>query len=85
MEPTLKSGDIVWVNNWAYVFKKPRIGDIVVFKKSDKELIKRITTISGSGVFLSGDNKTDSYDSRNFGKISNTMILGKVIIKSNFI
>lgn len=80
MEPTLKAGDTIWVNNWAYFFNSVRISDVIVFKKSDQELIKRVTKISGSKIFLKGDNQADSLDSRAFGEVSKKEITGKVIL-----
>lgn len=80
MEPTLKSGQVVWVNNWAYVFNSIKVGEVVVFKKDGQELIKRVTRISGNSIFLSGDNKSDSLDSKLFGEISKNDIKAKAII-----
>lgn len=79
MEPTLKTGQIVWVSNWYYLINKVRVGDIVLFRKNHQELIKRVKKISRDRVFLVGDNKSDSLDSRAFGKVSSDKILGKVI------
>lgn len=79
MEPTLNNGQVVWVNNWAYLINKIKIGDIVVFEKNSKALIKRVAKINGKSVSLMGDNRSDSLDSRDFGKVSNDKILGKVI------
>lgn len=79
MEPTLKSGQVVWVNNWAYLFSSLRVGDVVIFKQNDQELVKRVAKINGQSVILVGDNKSDSLDSRTFGEMSSDKILGKVI------
>ena len=79
MEPTLKYGQIVWVNHWYFIINKIRVGDIVVFEKNGKELIKRISEISNKLVTVIGDNKADSLDSRSFGKVEINKILGKII------
>ena len=81
MEPKIKNREVVLVSSLLYLFKKPKIGDIVAFKEVDKILIKRITSISKGKYFLAGDNQQDSLDSRKFGLISKQKILGKVIYK----
>lgn len=82
MEPTIKNGEIVLVSNIPYLFKGPRINDIVAFKDNrGKILVKRITEIEKKGYFLSGDNKNDSLDSRKFGHVIKNQIIGKMIHK----
>ncbi len=81
MEPTLRNGQVVWVNNWTYLINKVKVGDIVVFKKDNQELVKRVTSVSSSGVFLTGDNQKDSLDSKAFGEVSRNAIVAKVIFK----
>lgn len=82
MQPTIKDGTAVLINKLAYLFKKPKIGDIVVLKRQ-KYIIKRIAAINpsadGEQVFVIGDNKKESNDSRHFGWIGKDNILGKVI------
>lgn len=82
MQPTIKDGTAVLINRLAYLFKKPKIGDIVVLKRQ-KYIIKRIAAINpsadGEQVFVIGDNKKESNDSRHFGWIGKDNILGKVI------
>jgi len=80
MNSTFKSGDAVLVNRLSYIFSKPKIGDIVVLKK-EKYIIKRIAKIRKEQVFLLGDNKKESSDSRVFGWINKKEIVGKVIFK----
>ncbi len=79
MQPTLKPGQDVLVFNWAYIFSKPQKGDMVVFKFNGREMIKRIQKYDGRRVFVTGDNKTESTDSRKFGMIDRSDIIGKVI------
>lgn len=76
MLPTLKPGTDVLVFCWFYT---PKVGDIVAFKKDEKEMIKRIQKIKGK-IFVSGDNTKESTDSRNFGWIKREDIIGKVIL-----
>lgn len=82
MEPLLRNQDTLLVSNLPYLFKKPKINDIVVFEyKKGNMMIKRIIGIRNNKFFVTGDNKKDSLDSRSFGEISKNRILGKVIYK----
>ncbi len=80
MEPTLKSGQVVWVNNWAYLFNQLEINDIVLFKREGKDMVKKVNQIEKDKVFLIGDNQADSLDSRTFGEVSQKEIIGKVLV-----
>ncbi len=79
MLPALKPGEGVLCFNWAYIFKKPKIGDIVVVKMDDKYLVKRIRKLDGSRIFVVGDNSKMSTDSRQFGWVSKLQIAGKIV------
>ena len=79
MEPTLKEDQEVLVFNWAYIFSKPKIGDMVVVKVNGQEIVKRIQKIDGRLVFVTGDNTKDSFDSRKLGLINLENIVGKII------
>ena len=81
MEPFLKNEDICLISSVPYLFKNPKINDIVLFIYKDKKYLKRVTKISEQGYFLKGDNNTDSFDSKNFGLIKRDKIIGKVIFK----
>ena len=82
MTPTLAAGDTVLVNRLAYRFKKLQKGDIVALldPRDGKVLIKRITQVKGKQYFVEGDNKNASTDSRVFGMIKRSDIIGKVIL-----
>lgn len=81
MLPSLRSGDRVLIDPKASV--KP--GDVVLARhpyKSSVRILKRLTSIESDGRFcLSGDNPDDSADSRTFGSISDSDVLGKVIAR----
>jgi nickel-type superoxide dismutase maturation protease len=82
MEPQIKTGQLVLVSNISYLFKSPKINDIVAFRDNGgKVLIKRIIKIESGEYFVEGDNKNDSLDSRKFGGISKDKIIGEVILK----
>lgn len=81
MDPTLTDGQIVLVNRMRYLFSLPKIHDIVAARdpRDHRVLIKRITKIEGKSYFIQGDNKNSSTDSRIFGMIERSEIIGKVI------
>ena len=78
MEPTFHENDRLLINKWAYTFSKPKVGDVVVFKKLNEEkyILKRIQKILNTGFFVRGDNKNDN---RSFGVIKEEQIIGKVL------
>jgi nickel-type superoxide dismutase maturation protease len=82
MLPLLKPGDEVLVNPHAYRRTPPQPGDIVVAQhpfRPEVRLIKRVTDVLDSGHYvLKGDNPTESTDSRTFGAISASHIIGQV-------
>lgn len=78
MEPNLKNNRTVIVSSIPYLFKSPKIGEIVVFKdkKSGKLILKRIKKINGFKFIVVGDNRKDSKD---FAFIERSQIVGKLI------
>lgn len=81
MEPAIKNGEKILATPLFYLFKSPKINDIVVFKFRGKVFVKRIILFKDNKYFVEGDNKKDSIDSKDFGLLSRNQILGKVIIK----
>jgi inner membrane protease subunit 1 len=84
-----------WVKNIAGLDVEPKVGDIVVAKSptdSTQTVCKRVIALSGqktpSGktvppgrVWLEGDNKLNSTDSRDYGAVPLALIEGKVICR----
>ena len=80
MQPTLKQDDMVICNT---LNKNPKIGDIVIIKPlicfGDDYVIKRVTDIQEDKIFIEGDNKDHSFDSRNVGWIDKSNIFGTIL------
>ncbi|MGC6418239.1 MAG: nickel-type superoxide dismutase maturation protease [Bradymonadia bacterium] len=80
MRPALKPGDFVFAKNKLDTGWMPRVGDIVVCRHpyQDRLLIKRVTRLVGERVVVEGDNPIESTDSRSFGPIPRSAIVGLV-------
>lgn len=64
-----------------YLLLSPKTGDVIVLKHPILRipLLKRILKINKDLIWVEGDNKKGSYDSRDFGWINKKEIQGKVI------
>ena len=82
MEPILESGDIVFYKD-VIDRSSISIGDIVIFNHPTKniKLIKKISSIKGVGLEVSGENTNFSDDSNDFGLINKNSVLGVVTSK----
>lgn len=74
MYPAFYDGQWLVINKMG----QPKAGDVVVFKYQNTELLKRIIRPAGEGFWVEGDNKDFSTDSREFGAVPKTAIVGKV-------
>ena len=81
MQPYLEEKDEVIT--LPYFFKQPKVGDVIVFKHIVPPFIfcKRIKKIIRDEIWVEGENRKRSIDSRKFGFIKRKNIIGKVIIK----
>lgn len=87
MEPTLQDGDILIVSNKAI----PKDQDIIVLSSDgndffdEKDLVKRYYAYKStdSEVWVEGDNKEVSLDSRTAGTLNRKNIYGVVICNTN--
>jgi len=82
MEPGYHAGDRVLVNRVAYLFLQPRPGDVVVLRDPElggRYLLKRIASgdSADGSVYVTGDNAIDSRDSRHFGPVPRSAIVGR--------
>ena len=95
MAPAIKPGAVLLVCKVFYGIKlpgtiaytlrwgNPREGDIVVFHTPLGEIaVKRcIEILPGNEFYALGDNASHSYDSRDYGPVSNDNIIGRVMGK----
>jgi nickel-type superoxide dismutase maturation protease len=77
MVPTLVPNDRVIVR-YGTAFS---VGDVIVFTRDDHAEIKRVERIEDGGLFLIGDNDLASFDSRAYGLISPTAVIGRAIAR----
>lgn len=79
MEPLFKEKGFVFVKR--YLLFSPKTGDVVVLKSPTLQipLLKRILKMNKDLIWVEGDNKNGSRDSRDFGWINKKNIQGKVI------
>jgi nickel-type superoxide dismutase maturation protease len=82
MAPLLKPGDEILIDPRAYRRTPPCPGDIVVARhpyRTDLRLVKRVTEVLDDGhCLLTGDNASESTDSRIYGALPPERILGRV-------
>ena len=77
MEPALRAGDFLAVR--APKPGEPREGQIVVVRDAERESVKRVIRIvDGNGVWVEGDNARSSTDSRLFGALPRSAVVGVV-------
>lgn len=81
MRPSLSDGDYVVVSLLHYIFSRPKARDMVVLKHPKKDLfiVKRIERETPYGYFVLGDNTALSEDSRAFGTVDKSSMVGKVV------
>jgi nickel-type superoxide dismutase maturation protease len=81
MQPALYPGDRLLVSRWLPL----RPGDILVCRDPEAPssfLIKRVTSFGADGeVVLGGDNPNVSRDSRHFGPLSRSLIVGRAFYR----
>lgn len=75
MHPSLPHGKIVV----ALKHRRPKIGDVVIVRHHRVEVLKRIHDIKGELTYLLGDNPAESTDSRHYGWLPLSSILGVVL------
>ena len=76
MRPTLEPGDRLVV-----VRLPPRVGDLVALHHDDRVLVKRVAAIDGDAITVLGDNADASTDSRGFGAVARSAVLGRAVYR----
>ena len=92
MEPTLHDGQIVLVGKQIPFFSSNALkrGDIIIFHQDGETLVKRVSLVPGDPLpdgrtlpqgffYVLGDNPPMSEDSRSFGPIAATQIVGRLL------
>jgi len=83
MEPWAREGDFVLVDKMSYLFFKPKVGHVVVVRHPQRPnlfLLKRIVQESEGMYSMKGDNALKSIDSRHFGLVLQSSIMGRAYI-----
>jgi nickel-type superoxide dismutase maturation protease len=75
MTPSYPHGKLVF----AWRLRKPKVGDVVIIKHHHLELIKRVDKMDDQKVFVLGDNPEESTDSRHYGWLPASAIMGVVL------
>ena len=81
MQPTLEPGDRVLVRRLRRK-PAPSLGSVVVTwhpQRSELRLIKRLSRVDSTGLWLLGDNPTESTDSRQLGAVPTNLLIGDVV------
>ena len=81
MQPTLEPGDRVLVRRLGRK-STPSLGSVVVAwhpQRSKLRLIKRLSRLESTGLWLLGDNPTESTDSRQLGAVPTNLLIGEVV------
>lgn len=82
MEPFINDNQYFLVVKLPLLWSEPEVGDVVqlLVPDSNELLVKRVTAKpSEDEYYVIGDNLAQSRDSRDFGTIKRTKILGKVL------
>jgi nickel-type superoxide dismutase maturation protease len=74
MLPTLAPGEWLLVRRGV----RPRPGAVVVVRRPDRLVVKRVVRPDGDGWWVEGDNAAASDDSRTFGAVRREDVVGEV-------
>jgi nickel-type superoxide dismutase maturation protease len=85
MLPLLQPGEEVLVNPWAYQRRSPQVGEIAIVQHPQRpalHMVKRVGEIlptpTGDEFWVYGENPGESTDSRQFGPVVRSHLLGRV-------
>lgn len=75
MHPTLADGRLVLAITG---LRNLKIGDVIIFRHEGLEKIKRVQFCDSAKLFVVGDNQQASTDSRRFGWVERSNVIGRV-------
>ena len=81
MQPTLEPGERVLVKRLGRK-PAPSLGSLVVTwhpQRMELRLIKRLSRVDRTGLWLLGDNPAESTDSRQLGAVPTNLLIGEVV------
>ena len=81
MQPSLEPGDRVLVRRLGRK-PPPSLGSVVVTwhpQRNKIRLIKRLSRLDSTGLWLLGDNPAESTDSRQLGAVPTYLLIGEVV------
>ena len=86
MLPTFnKNLTVALIDKFSPIWSRPKLNQIVIVNLNGTEMCKRIKKIKNIEknilIWIEGDNKKNSFDSRNFGWIKKEFIIGNVLIE----
>ncbi|HEX6258292.1 MAG TPA: S26 family signal peptidase [Candidatus Saccharimonadales bacterium] len=59
--------------------RQAKSGEVVVARQAGREVLKRVESVKGNTVYLVGDNRLESTDSREHGPVKKADVMGVVI------
>jgi nickel-type superoxide dismutase maturation protease len=81
MQPTLRPGDRILALTWA----PPRADAVIVFRDPERGAtftVKRVQALTARGeVIVRGDNPNVSRDSRHFGPVPRSLVVGRALYR----
>jgi len=75
MGPKLRPGQLIMATP---LFRHLHPGQVIIFRKNNREQIKRIEEVQDGRVFVIGDNLENSTDSRDFGWLKRDEVVARV-------
>ena len=81
MEPTVRAGDWLLVRR---LRRRPRVGELVIAadpREPARLLVKRVSAVTADLVTVVGDRPDHSTDSRHFGALPSSAILGSPVFR----
>lgn len=78
MAPGIRDGSLVVVR----LGREPHPGEVGVFRHpaNGLPLLKRVTAAEDDGLEIAGDNAAWSEDSRDFGRVDRSLVIGKAVL-----